>query len=189
MQFRFLKLQLTCRSKAILSALRDAGQHIAVLRPSKRKTTSSERPNSCLFLYLTKEGAMENYFGQVQGSLNLRSVARQGKGEKDTGQFYLSVYHVLSVSLWWERKKEERGIRNDQSKVKSQDEITTNAELRGNTGRQERKKPSEQNWGIVCSLLVAIAYEEISGFRMSLFSWWKYPREVSVRSRYPRQAK
>lgn len=140
MQFRFLKLQLTCRSKAILSALRDAGQHIAVLRPSKRKTTSSERPNSCLFLYLTKEGAMENYFGQVQGSLNLRSVARQGKGEKDTGQFYLSVYHVLSVSLWWERKKEERGIRNDQSKVKSQDEITTNAELRGNTGRWERKK-------------------------------------------------
>lgn len=65
---------------------------------------------------------MENYFGQVQGSLNLTSVARQGKEGKDTGQLYMSVYHVLSACVFVVRgrKREERSIRNTKESVKGQ---------------------------------------------------------------------
>jgi len=52
---------------------------------------------------------MENYFGQVQKSLNLGSVGRGGRQGRDTGRITTLCTCLssvcLPVSLWWETEK------------------------------------------------------------------------------------
>lgn len=101
-------------------------------------------PTAASFFPLTKEVTMENSFGQVQEGLNLRRVGRGGREGRDTGPITAlsTCLSCVCLPLWWERKREERSIRNTKESVKDQTRRLNRLKcrtLRKNWKRREKK--------------------------------------------------